>query len=358
MVADSLRARIRQGEWPVSALLPNETDLCGAYGVSRSTVREAMRTLQAEGLLARRRGAGTVVTAPAGAARAFVGLVVAHLDDARLAATMQGLHTGLAADGLRLELRATADEPAAEAEAVRGLRSEGAAGIILEPLPGTPSRELLRGCRSEGFPLVFLDRYDSELDVPYAVADNRQGAADLARHLLACGHRRIAMLLPRSYPLTSVLDRVAGYRQALAEAGIEPDPGLMVRPAGALPDPLDDALRAAVNGLMARPQPPTAILCANDEIASWTMALLKETGVRVPADCSLAGFDDMDYAARLDPPLTTVRQPLHAIGEAAAACLRAQLEGRRTAPAVLPTRLVVRQSTGRIQPRAVLERDG
>ena len=358
MVADSLRARIRQGEWPVSALLPNETDLCGAYGVSRSTVREAMRTLQAEGLLARRRGAGTVVTAPAGAARAFVGLVVAHLDDARLAATMQGLHTGLAADGLRLELRATADEPAAEAEAVRGLRSEGAAGIILEPLPGTPSRELLRGCRSEGFPLVFLDRYDSELDVPYAVADNRQGAADLARHLLACGHRRIAMLLPRSYPLTSVLDRVAGYRQALAEAGIEPDPGLMVRPAGALPDPLDDALRAAVNGLMARPQPPTAILCANDEIASWTMALLKETGVRVPGDCSLAGFDDMDYAARLDPPLTTVRQPLHAIGEAAAACLRAQLEGRPAMPAVVPTHLVVRQSTGRVSARAAAEREG
>ncbi len=353
IVADALLARIRAREWPVGAALPPEVTLARDYAVGRSTVREAMRSLESLGLVDRRRGAGTFVRpiAEPGPGRRFVGLVVAHLDDLRLAETLAGLEEGLRARDFSLAVRATHDVAAAEAHAVESLRGQGAAGILLEPAPGWPSRDYLRRCLADGLPVVLLDRYDPELPAAYAVADNLQGALALTRHLLAAGHRRIAFMFPRAFATTTMADRWQGYVQALAEAGVEPDPRMRVRLDGGLPDPLDGALRAAVDRLMALPLDvrPTAIMCPNDEVASWVLSLLKQCGVRVPQECSLTGFDDLPYAARMDPPLTTVQQPLRSIGRAAADRLLAWLRvpDVTPAPAVLPARLVVRASTTR-----------
>jgi DNA-binding LacI/PurR family transcriptional regulator len=361
-IADAILRRIRDGEWPEGSLLAPEVELARQYAVGRSTVREAMRTLESLGWVERRQGAGTFVRRGRDdTGRTFVGLVVAHLDDLRLAGTLGGLEEVLQGAGVALEVRATQDEPAAEAAAVESLRREGAAGVLLEPAPGWPSRGTLARCLAEGFPVGCLDRYDPELALPYAVADHRRGALELARHLLVAGHQRIAFILPRSFPTTSLQARWQGYLDALREAGVPPDPDLSVRIEGQLEEPLDDALRTTLNRLMALPagRRPTALMCPNDEIASWALGLLKEAGVRVPEECSVAGFDDLPYAAHVHPALTTVRQPLRAIGRAAAAGLLARMHRPADPPvaAVLPTRLVVRASTGRAPAPALAPTD-
>lgn len=358
VVALALLQRIRGGEWPLGGALPAELELAKAYAVGRSTVREAMRSLESLGWVERRRGAGTFVRqreAPE-AGRIFVGLVVAHLDDIRLAGTLGGLEEVLHDAGVRLEVRATHDLPEAETMAVEALRREGAAGVLLEPAPGWPSRPYLRRCLAEGFPVACLDRYDPEVPLPHAAADQRQGALHLARHLLAGGHRRIAFIIPRSFPTTAIAQRIDGYTRALAEAGVAQEPRLLVRLQGALQEPVDDALRTAINGLMALrdSERPTAWMCPNDEVAAWVLSLLKEAGVHVPEECSVTGFDDLPYARRLDPPLTTAQQPLDAIGRAAAEGLLLALRDPSAPPAqiTLPVRLVVRGSTTRA-PHAV-----
>ena len=353
-LAETVREEIRQGRWPVGSLLPTEVELSQRFGVARSTMREAIRTLQAQGYVERRRRAGTFVLTPTPGVigRSFVGLVVAHLDDARLALVLHGLQAELSRAGLRLEVRATEDVAELEGQMVSSMRAEGASGVFVEPAPGWPSRSLYRQYLAEGYPIVFLDRGDPELSIPTISADNHGGSLTLARHLLACGHRRIGFLLSRSYPTTSVAARLAGYQAALVEAGLEPDPGLVVQPDGPLLDAMEDSLHRAVDRILALPlaQRPTALMCSNDELASWVIALLKQTGLRVPTDMSVTGYDDLEYAARLDPPLTTARQPLADIGGTAARTMAAMLAAATNqAPSVaLPVHLAVRRSSGRV----------
>jgi DNA-binding LacI/PurR family transcriptional regulator len=348
-----VQKEIRQGRWPVGAVLPTEVELSQTFGVARSTVREAIRTLQAQGYVERRRRAGTFVLTnmPGVIGRSFVGLVVAHLYDVRLSRTLHGLQAELDRAGLRLEVRSTEDVADAEGQAVASLRAEGASGVFVEPAPGWPARELYRRYMDEGYPIVFLDRGDPELAVPTVSTDNRGGGLTLARHLLACGHRRIGFVLPRSYPTTSVAERVAGYQSALEEGGLDPDPGLVVQPEGPLLDPIEDALHRAVDRLLALPrsQRPSALMCSNDELASWVIAILKQTGLQVPTDISVTGYDDLEYAARLDPPLTTVRQPLEELGRTAARTMASMLaaDNNQAASTVLPVHLAVRRSSGR-----------
>ncbi|WP_251977284.1 LacI family DNA-binding transcriptional regulator [Salinicola avicenniae] len=176
---------------------------------------------------------------------------------------------------------------------------------------------------------------------PTATLDNRAAAREMTEHLIACGHRRIAMIKgPRRSPLTR--DRLLGYRDALAAAGIDFDeslllPGDFTPPSG----------YAAAQRLLTLPVRPSAIFCESDEMAIGALQCLREAGIDVPGEMSLAGFDDIEFARFCAPPLTTIAQPAEAFGEAAVEMLIALIEQRplEIEHRVLPHRLVVREST-------------
>jgi LacI family transcriptional regulator len=165
----------------------------------------------------------------------------------------------------------------------------------------------------------------------------------LTRLLLELGHRRIAIL---SGPpeVSTAADRVAGYQQALAEAGLTCDPTLALR--GRLRQEGGYQMALAALALTER---PTALFAANNFIAIGAYRALQDAGVRVPDDMALVAFDDLPQALILEPFLTVAAQPAYEMGQIATELLLARLAG--TAPrdcqeVVLPVEIIVRRSSG------------
>ncbi len=178
--------------------------------------------------------------------------------------------------------------------------------------------------------------------VPTVSLDNRAAARAMTEHLIELGHRRIGIIKgPQRSPLTR--DRLAGYCDALEAAGIAFDENLLC--------PGDFTLhsgRAAAKVLIDCADRPTAIFCENDEMAIGAIQQIKQSGLSVPGNISVAGFDDISFASFSDPPLTTISQPAEEFGSTAVALMIDWLEGRiKKAPKViLPFELVIRGSTG------------
>ena len=193
-------------------------------------------------------------------------------------------------------------------------------------------------CRQH-FPIVFIDQRVANAAIPYVTAQNWQGAFDATRYLIQLGHRRIGFIVG---PLTESpsSERLAGYRDALAQNGIPYD-DLLTR--------YGDFSRQGgfinAQALMALEKPPTAIFASNDPMAFGVLKALQQSGRRVPEDISVIGFDDIGSSADTHPPLTTVRQPLREMGRAGAQILLDMLRGNpHMKSAELRTSLILRDS--------------
>ncbi|GGW83782.1 LacI family DNA-binding transcriptional regulator [Alteromonas halophila] len=191
-------------------------------------------------------------------------------------------------------------------------------------------------------PMVNACEVMQDTAFPVVTLDNRAAANAMTTHLLELGHRHIAMIKgPQSSPLT--LERLAGYRDALHQAGLSVDESLLFPGDFTLSSGFD----AAQHILSCSPR-PTAVFCENDETAMGAMHAFKVNGLRVPDDISVAGFDDIAFAQYCDPPLTTISQPAEEFGRTAVTLLLDVLAGRiRKAPRVImPFELIARASTG------------
>ncbi|QTE30127.1 LacI family DNA-binding transcriptional regulator [Pengzhenrongella sicca] len=192
-----------------------------------------------------------------------------------------------------------------------------------------------------GVPLVSIDPHAGPAGLPMVDSDSFTGAFLATTHLIELGHRRIGFMAGRA-DLESARLREAGFRHALAEAGIAADPELI-----RVGDYRRDSVRAPAAALLSLPDRPTAIFAANDLSAMGTMDVARELGLDVPGDLSVAGFDDVPESSRTTPPLTTVHQPLQEMGAAGITMLLALMDGTPVEQTHirLPTSLVVRGST-------------
>lgn len=178
-------------------------------------------------------------------------------------------------------------------------------------------------------------------DTPYVGATNWLGGRSATRHLLELGHRRIAMISGPDHVLCCRA-RLDGYRSALEAAGVEPDLSLIRRV---------DLCRAegyeAARDLLGRSNRPTAIFTANDSQALGVYQAAREAGLRIPADLSVVGFDDLPVVSWVDPPLTTVHQPVAEMAAMATELALALGRGERPAQTriELATTLTIREST-------------
>ncbi len=174
--------------------------------------------------------------------------------------------------------------------------------------------------------------------------DNAEAARQVVAHLAGLGHRRIALLGGQANS-PSTLPRREGYLRGMAENDLHLDPAIVL-------EGLYDRAwgRDGMAALLALSEPPTAVFAGGDGIAEGVYEVCRERGIRIPTDLSIVGFDDTPAAAHLDPPLSSVRQPLAQMGSTAAATLLDQLDSGALAPApapqiVLPVELIVRAST-------------
>ncbi|MFD8753286.1 LacI family DNA-binding transcriptional regulator [Kitasatospora sp. NPDC059577] len=195
--------------------------------------------------------------------------------------------------------------------------------------------------RALGLPAVLNGRRSPQEPTAYVDTDNVGAARSAVEHLAGRGRCRIATITG-PLDMDAAYGRLVGYRQALAAVGLPADERLV---AGG--DFTEDGGRRAMRDLLGRCPDLDAVFAASDVMAVGALAVLRARGLDVPGDIALVGVDDSPVARLLDPPLTTVRQPVEEMGRAMAGLLLRQIAGEDAAPSrlVLPTELVVRRSS-------------
>ncbi len=162
----------------------------------------------------------------------------------------------------------------------------------------------------QGLPLVMIDDQSKHGNVPWVGIDNRASAYEASQYLLECGHKRIAHIMgPQNY--YCAIERAEGYKQALEDADIAPDPALLLQGNFTV-----ESGRQCAEQLFSRAREtwPSAVFVGNDQMAYGFLEVAEQRGVQLPQDIALVGFDDNLLSAHMKPPLTTIRQPFFEIG--------------------------------------------
>lgn len=267
----------------------------------------------------------------------MIGVLLPDLSNPFFPALLNALEVAARAAGLLLLVHETENDAALERRALDRLASVRVDGLVWVPVDGSALADAQAAEPRPGLPMVTLDRPVPGCDAVHA--DHVEGGRLLARHLRALGHERVA-LLHGPDDLPSARARRRGFLDAFA-----PALPMWQCDAGFTHElPVDARRLLAAGGF-------DALVCANDAVAIGAVRQLRQAGACVPQDVSVVGFDDIPWAPLMDPPLTTVAQPLRAIGAAAVRLLLERIADprRATRQVVMPVELVVRASTA---PRA------
>ncbi|WP_203641886.1 ribose utilization transcriptional repressor RbsR [Levilactobacillus andaensis] len=196
--------------------------------------------------------------------------------------------------------------------------------------------------KKNGIPYLLIDQNGGP-SLDRIRIDDEQGGQLAAEHLLALGHRKIAVVMPE-HPTDNLVIRLAGFKERLAEAGVTlPDSAVVISPMTKLGG------YQATAGIMA--QKPTAVFAINDETALGLMRGLHEQGLSVPADISVMGYDDIDLDEYVVPKLSSIRQPVVTMGQQATTLLINRIQDQRQPAQLvdLPVELRQRESTGPVK---------
>lgn len=321
-----LRERVKSGYYKPGDKIPAELSLAESLGVSKMTVNKAVLSLAAAGVLVREVGRGTFVAPgePVPGAAAPVSarkIALSFVEGARdvLGSPYYGsIYRGVAAcfdaQSAPVEMSIGAAFPA------------GADGLLIFAPRAEAVPVIERWWREEKRPLVVIGASWHDLAAPAVDSDNAGGASAAVRHLLERGHRRIVLLYAEA-ETANTRDRIAGYRDALARAGIPARPGdevCAVRAGNAG----EAAQRTLRERLTDAHEPATAIFAAGHYLALEALNAARVSSKRVPEDVSVIGFDDAPEAALVHPRLTVMRQPLFEMGRRAAERLLRLLHDR------------------------------
>ncbi|MGH2380561.1 MAG: GntR family transcriptional regulator [Candidatus Limnocylindria bacterium] len=363
-VAGALVDAIEQGRYAPGARLPAETDLAAEFEISRGTLRQALAVLRADGLIEAIPGRGSFVTHATPnrpeTRRMVVGVVVPSVAQPYVPDLLSWIEDELHRHGYAMLVGSSGATREQQAGRVHRILDEGASGLIAYPVDYEPDPALFAHLDERGFPVVFIDRHLVGLAIDAVLPDNVGGAYAAVSHLADLGHRRIAFVSTDNLSTTSVAERLQGYQQALAAHGIPVDDRLVCAElpvTSRWPRDVSSGVKghAVRIGRFLERQRPTAVFTLHDYLAADVLEAAGALGLRVPGELALASFDDDPPAAQLTVPLTAVRQPREQLGRMAARLVVERIEGRRTETAriVLPTRLVVRQSSGSLVGQAV-----
>lgn len=348
----ALQAQIADGTLRAGESLPPERTLQESLGISRSTVRQAIKGLTDSGYVKSVVGAGTFVLNPpaAGPARQLIGVIVPsgefHVYYNEFATTFGLLMRNA---GHRIDWSAHQDSSDQMADIVASLVAQDVAAVVL----AVPNRQVdisatLETLHAAGARVLLIARYvGNHPSVDYVGVDNVQIGLDATRLLIANGHRRIVHLT--ATPFSTARDRCMGYLMAMREANL--DPHLFVPPDE---EPPSDATYAPL--LLDRSPESlwkmvgdgevTAAFAFSDRTASWVQRELRNQDLAVPTNLSMIGVDNMPYSSFFDAPLTTFALPGAEMGRRATDLLLRRLRGELFPPQDirLPAQLIVRDS--------------
>ncbi|MFZ6843910.1 LacI family DNA-binding transcriptional regulator [Undibacterium sp. RuTC16W] len=269
-----------------------------------------------------------------------LGMMIPNNSNPYFAEVIQGIEDESFRLGYNIILCNSYDDPKKQAAYTRVLMEKRIDGLIL--VSSGIDLELTQLLADEAIPKVLVDREVPGVAADFIEADHEQGGYLATKYLLDLGHRRIACVSGPKTLLPSG-DRVSGYLRALKEAGIDFNSEYLAHS-----DFTSQGGFSAFQQLLALPDRPTAIFASNDLMAIGGLCAAQQTGMRIPEELSVMGYDDIALASFSTPPLTTIAQPKYEIGVLTARVLvnriiNAELPLRRE---MLETKLTVRQSTG------------
>jgi LacI family transcriptional regulator len=346
--------------------VPTAGRALGGYGYVSQDVRR--RVLAAAERLGYRRN--TLARSMVTGRTHTLGFVGADIENAFFARAMRGISDVAHARQYQVILTNSDEDPGLERAAVQLLIEKRVDGIIVAPADLDQPEHLAMAIR-DGTPVVLLDRAIPGLAADAVVVDNVPGAETAVAHLVALGHERIAVISTRPGPravfgadslrtdpgidprtLRPSAARVLGYLRAHWAAGLPVSPDLVrvgVTPQGTRAGVRRRAAALAETLAVLRgPRPATAIFTTDNDMSHGAVEAIRRGAVAVPEQVSLVGFDDLDWATLVSPPLTVVEQPVYELGAVAAERLLARVQGDESPPrhVVLETRLLRRASTG------------
>ncbi len=344
---------LSRGDLKVGDKLPTEMELIQKYKLSRGALREGLASLVEEGILARRRKAGTFIASLSAVPQSKIFAAMVPCLRARdvfhqLVRTMEDeLHER----GYSLVLCNHDNDVEKIKRYAARLCEEQAAGVIFAPMTIPNSRQAnlsaLREFEKVGIPFVLIDSAVSPETLPQfsLVSSNGYTATrEVVRHLTGLGHKRIAYI--RGLPEVFNSDqRYNGFADEMQTQRLEIPDGYIKQ---LQMESLDVQGRAEVREFLAMRPAPTAVICAHDLVAINVMEEVQTLGLRVPEDLAVVGFDDIPQAERSNPPLTTVSQPVEEEGRLAVKMLFDKITRTQTGERqeFLPCRLRVRGSCG------------
>jgi LacI family transcriptional regulator len=272
-----------------------------------------------------------------------LGVIIADITNPFFSDLVRGIESGIhdIDPELNIILSNTDEDIAKERLYFDILMQKRVDGIILAPAGGNEA--YLADVVSRQFPLVFVDRVLPPVDADAVLVDNLAAAKHVVDHLLSCGHRRIAVLKATLHA-NSIDERIAGYRQALLQAGIPFDADLVVE---SLSD-IEAAHQAGLR-LLRETDHPDAVFCTNNFMTLGMMRAIHSQELRCPGDIAVAGFDDFPWADSFHPQLTAVSQPAFAMGKEAIRLLVDRMSKRRIGrgiKVILGTEFIIRESCG------------
>ena len=363
-----IRQYIDSHQLSAGARLPTEAEFCKLFKVSRSTVRHALDSLEMTGLVTRMQGSGTFLSrpgrtsdekssttvAPSRTANNTIGVVLSYASeiDIMQTAILRGVEHAVKSRGYNVIFgRADDWDEAGEMRAIDNLYRIGVLGFVILPICNQTTTAGIRMLVENKTPVVLVDRYLSDLDTSYVVADNYAGTYAATEHFILMGHRQPLFVIDQEgrdvhqqMLTTPIRDRYAGFSQALRDYGLAE----YIRP----PLIVEKTSKEAVYQLLTTPRLdnhlPLAIVALHDNLAAGLVNTAAQIGLRPPVDFAIIGFDDLPFASSLFVPLTTVIQPRYDIGFRAGHMLADKIAGDtiRNEKVSLLVSLIVRESCG------------
>jgi GntR family transcriptional regulator of arabinose operon len=344
---EHLRKQIRSGQIAPGQRLPSETELVRRYRLSRDTVRKAFGELEHEGWVFREQGRGTFCSFREKGNGRTIAVLTTYISNYIFPAIISGIERVLSSAGYILILANTWNDSQKEAQRLENMLNRDISGLIIEPARSAvndPNRECLGEVQRRKIPLLFLHANYPQMDSAYLVMDDEAGGFLAAQHALQMGHRRIAGIF-KADDLQGVR-RQKGFLRAMKEFGRQVPEDFI---GNYDTEQLFSFPYQYTRYLLQKEDPPTAIICYNDEIALKSIEAIRDTGRKVPEDVSIVGYDNSHLAEASHPKLTSINHPKEEMGRRAAQMILDMVLGKTDKPRfTYQPELVVRSSCQRL----------
>ena len=279
-----------------------------------------------------------------------IGVIVCNIDNNFFSQAINGIESVARQKDYNVIITQSRESHDREVANSEHLSSRSVDGLIISLSAETRNVDHLVRLHQQGLPIVFFDRVTDAIATHQVIADNYKGAYEATRHLLQQGFRRIAHITS-SHSLSITSERLQGYRQALEDAGIQPDPRyIKLCEHGGM---IQEETRQALMQLLEMQDRPDAIFTASDRLSTTTLSLLRQMRIEIPGQIALVGYTNSISADIFNPSLTAVVQPALEMGQQITELLIQLIESKHPVTSfqkhVLATELKIRDSSIRQQ---------